>query len=272
MKKMLAMTAMVLFSFSCNRNDEARVAPQTRPEEPDAQLTRTAPEKTAPAEWDYEHSTSQNAGLFRHSGKTQSPIDIITRKTILGPLPDIGFQYSDLKLTEVNTGHTVEVLETGHNSIQINDATYAFQQLHFHAHSEHAVNGQYRAMELHLVHQNETTGKRVVLGVFIEPGAPNPSFQQVLDHLPDAVNVPKETHITFQLADWLPASKQYYTYAGSLTTVPFSEGLDWYVFKEPIHVSQAQIDAFTAKFHHNARPLQHLVGRKVYEKQGAPLQ
>jgi carbonic anhydrase len=94
----------------------------------------------------------------------------------------------------------------------------------------------------------------------------------VLDHLPDAVNVPKETHITFRLADWLPASKQYYTYAGSLTTVPFSEGLDWYVFKEPIHVSQAQIDAFTAKFHHNARPLQHLVGRKVYEKQGAPLQ
>jgi carbonic anhydrase len=127
-------------------------------------------------------------------------------------------------------------------------------------------------MELHLVHKNEATGKRVVLGVFIEPGPANPLFQHVLDHLPDAVDEPVHTKISFQLADWLPSSKEYYTYAGSLTTEPFSAGLDWYVFKEPIYLSQAQIDAFVAQFHHNARPLQHLFGRKVYEMQGSTLQ
>jgi carbonic anhydrase len=272
MKKVFAMTALALFSFACDRNEEAHVAPQTRPEGQNAQLARKSADQPAPADWDYERTTSAKAGLFKHKGKNQSPINIITKKTILGPLPDISFQYSDLELTEVNTGHTVEVEETSHNSIQINDSTYAFKQLHFHAHSEHAVNGQYRAMEMHLVHMNELTGKRVVLGVFIEPGAPNPLFQQVLDHLPAAVNEPVETHISFHLADWLPVSKDYYTYAGSLTTEPFSEGLDWYVFKEPIRLSQDQINAFVAKFHHNARPLQHLVGRKVYEKQGNTLQ
>ncbi len=268
MKKTLALTALVLFCFACDRNEEARVAPQTLPKQHNAQLSR----KSAPADWDYEHTTFAKTGSLKHKGKNQSPINIVTKKTILKPLPAINFQYSALELTEVNTGHTVEVEETGDNGIEINDSTYSFKQLHFHAHSEHAVDGQYRAMELHLVHQNELTGKRVVLGVFIEPGAPNPLFQQVLDHLPATANEPVETHLLFQLADWLPASKEYYTYAGSLTTEPFSEGLDWYVFKEPIRLSPDQINAFVAKFHHNARPLQHLVGRKVFEQQGNTIQ
>ncbi len=272
MKQFFAMTALALFALSCNRNEEAHVTPQTHPEKQNARLARPSTHQTVPADWDFEHAASSNGKFAKRSGKTQSPIDILTKKTILKPLPAIGFQYSALELTEINTGHTVEVVETGHNTIQINDSTYAFQQLHFHAHSEHAVNGQYRAMELHLVHKNEATGKRVVLGVFIEPGASNPLFQHVLDHLPAVVDEPVHTQISFQLADWLPASKEYYTYAGSLTTEPFSEGLDWYVFKEPIHLSPAQIDAFVAQFHHNARPLQHLVGRKVYETQGNTLQ
>lgn len=268
MKKVLAMTALALFSFSCNSDEEARIAPENHLETSNAQLRQTS-NQTAPADWDYEHSKSQNAGpkAGKHKGKTQSPINIITKKTILAPLPDIGFQYSALEMTVVNTGRTVDVVETGNNTIAINNTTYAFQQLHFHAHSEHAINGQFSAMEMHLVHKNVTTGKTVVLGVFIEPGEQNTLFQQVLDNLSTTVDEHVETGIIYQLADWLPVSKAYYSYNGSLTTDPFSEGLDWYVFKEPIHLSQAQIDAFIAIFNNNARPLQPLVGRKVYEQQ-----
>lgn len=38
-------------------------------------------------------------------------------------------------------------------------------------------------------------------------------------------------------ADFLPASRNYYHYMGSLTTVPCTEGVKWIVFEEPIYVS-----------------------------------
>ncbi len=73
MKKMLAMTALALFSFSCSRHEEARVTPKTRPEEPNAHHLGTSPDQTAPAAWDYEPGTGQHARLLKHSGKEPGP-------------------------------------------------------------------------------------------------------------------------------------------------------------------------------------------------------
>ena len=63
----------------------------------------------------------------------------------------------------------------------------------------------------------------------------------------------------------LPADKTFFTYAGSLTTPPCTEGITWYVLKAPIEMSAAQIAAFTKLEHlgHTNRPLQNLGGRAV---------
>ena len=56
--------------------------------------------------------------------------------------------------------------------------------------------------------------------------------------------------------------------SGSVTAAPptCSEGVRWLVMKEPVHVSQAQIDAFKAVMHHpNNRPVQPLNGRLVLQ-------
>ncbi|MFZ8541732.1 carbonic anhydrase family protein [Klebsiella quasipneumoniae] len=51
----------------------------------------------------------------------------------------------------------------------------------------------------------------------------------------------------------------------NFATVP-SEGVRWLVMKEPVQVSQAQIDAFKAVMHHpNNRPVQPLNGRLVLQ-------
>jgi carbonic anhydrase len=64
----------------------------------------------------------------------------------------------------------------------------------------------------------------------------------------------------------LPAKRDYYRFSGSLTTPPCSEGVRWLVMKEPVQVSQAQIDAFKAVMHHpNNRPVQALNGRLVLQ-------
>ena len=50
------------------------------------------------------------------------------------------------------------------------------------------------------------------------------------------------------------------------TTPPCSEGVRWLVMKQPVQVSQAQIDAFKAAMHHpNNRPVQPLHGRLVLQ-------
>ena len=47
---------------------------------------------------------------------------------------------------------------------------------------------------------------------------------------------------------------------------PCSEGVRWLVMKEPVQVSQAQLDAFKAVMHHpNNRPVQPLNGRLVLQ-------
>lgn len=64
-------------------------------------------------------------------------------------------------------------------------------------------------------------------------------------------------------ADLLPSSLSYQSYAGSLTTPPCSEAVKWNVMVEPIELSEAQIETFSALYQVNARPVQPTNGRQI---------
>jgi carbonic anhydrase len=61
----------------------------------------------------------------------------------------------------------------------------------------------------------------------------------------------------------LPIRKAYYSYEGSLTTPPCSEGVKWNIFVEPMTISEEQIEAFEKFYQVDARPLQPINNRKV---------
>merc|ERR1712037_969091 len=44
------------------------------------------------------------------------------------------------------------------------------------------------------------------------------------------------------------AMKDFYSYDGSLTTPPCTEGIKWTVFKEPMNISEEQVNAYTQHF------------------------
>ena len=51
---------------------------------------------------------------------------------------------------------------------------------------------------------------------------------------------------TMSLNDWIPmydpmSINKFYRYMGGLTTPPCSEVVNWFVFEDPIYVSQAQV-------------------------------
>ena len=76
-------------------------------------------------------------------------------------------------------------------------------------------------------------------------------------------------------ADVLPQQRSYYTYSGSLTTPPCSEGVRWFVLKDPVFVSQEAIDNLHLiislfpgydGYDKNNRPVRPLNGRAVLDR------
>jgi hypothetical protein len=111
-------------------------------------------------------------------------------------------------------------------------------------------------MEVHFVHQNDAGGLAVV-GAWLESGSENEAFAPVFNNLPAAESEPEAVaDATVNADELLPADRSYYRFNGSLTTPPCSENVKWIMLNEPIELSQAQIDAFTAIFNDNYRPVQ----------------
>ena len=59
------------------------------------------------------------------------------------------------------------------------------RHFHFHAPSEHTVDGEHFPMEMHFVHQS-ADGALAVVGVLLEQGAANPGITPLWAQLPEA--------------------------------------------------------------------------------------
>ncbi|HHH55314.1 MAG TPA: carbonic anhydrase family protein [Bacteroidetes bacterium] len=195
-------------------------------------------------------------------GKSQSPIDIQTTnvkndKELSSP----EFHYSDSKVDIINNGHTVQFNVTGDNFVKLNGKDYKLLQFHYHALSEHTIDGKHFPMEVHFVHKNSDSDFAVI-GAMIKEGKPNQLFEKYLEHFPTDKGEYKSDE-TFNILNLLPENKSYFYYSGSLTTPPCSEVVNWYVLKTPIEASKDQIVKFSKILNNNYRPVMPLNGRAV---------
>lgn len=193
------------------------------------------------------------------SGKMQSPIDIVTKNAekMTEDSGTISLDYGkDIKGVE-NNGHSIQVSDGG--KAQINGRNFELTQFHFHAESEHTVDGKHYPVEAHFVNTSQD-GRVAVIGVFFKEGSENKGFQEVLDDVKNEKSDP----IT-DLDTMIPQNKSYYHYLGSLTTPPLNENVEWYVMKEPVEVSTKQIEDFKKLYSHNNREIQPLNDRVIVE-------
>lgn len=77
------------------------------------------------------------------------------------------------------------------------------------------------------------------------------------------VSPDRATQATIPWNGMVPTDLSAFNYQGSLTTPPCGQPVNWFVARQPITMSQAQIDAFTAHYDHNNRPLQPHNGRAI---------
>ena len=195
-------------------------------------------------------------------GQRQSPIDI--REGIKVDLEPVQFDYRPSAFRIIDNGHTVQV-NVGDSSITLTGKTYELVQFHFHRPSEEKVNGRNFDMVAHLVHKADD-GSLAVVAVLMERGDENPFIQTLWNNMPLEKNVSVSPPAPIiNPASLLPANRNYYTYMGSLTTPPCTEGVLWLVMKQPVQVSQDQINIFSRLYRNNARPIQPAASRLIKE-------
>lgn len=199
------------------------------------------------------------------TGTSQSPIDITNASQ--SDVADIAFHYAPASLTIVNNGHTVQVDypdPKDSSYIEVGGNRYDLQQFHFHAPSEHEINGALAEMELHLVHKS-AEGKLAVVGVLWQVGAENTALMPVWAHLPTTEGPKTDLEDEVNAAALLPADHTTFQYSGSLTTPPCSEDVSWFVMAQQAELSADQLAAFTAIYDGNRRPVQPLNERELVE-------
>jgi carbonic anhydrase len=197
------------------------------------------------------------------AGSHQSPIDI-TMPRHTKSQEHLVFQYQSATVRALDNGHTIQVNVPPGSDLHLNGKTYRLGQFHFHDPSEHRLDGRTFPLEMHLVHQ-DAKGHVAVIAVLVEAGAPNESLAAIWTMLPTKVGEAGSER-TLHPQGLLPASTHHFSYHGSLTTPPCTEGVQWIVLRDPITMSAEQIGQFISVIGRNARPIQPLHGRWIREE------
>jgi len=205
----------------------------------------------------------------------QSPVDLVPAGAITSVLPHSCFRYDDTQFVVLNNGHVVQVPYEQGSVIRVGPNlpdSYQLVQFHFHAPSEHTINGTLADAELHLVHQN-ALGQFAAVGVLlvIDDAHANPLFDTIMFGAPLS---PGQNNLggTINAKDLLPKSRSYYTYTEALTYPPCTEGVLWFVMAQPVAISTAAVNQLHlivsmfpdyGGYPNNNRPVRPLNGRAV---------
>lgn len=225
-------------------------------------------------EWSYEGNSGPQAWSKMYpnaKGMHQSPININTDSAVFDArllANSLCVNYQEDSCHQIkNTGHTFQVDACPNNKSTIkggpvNDE-YRFIQFHMHwgdtieRGSEHLINDEHFAAELHFVNWNHTLYSTpemasnsntndglVVMAKFVKVGQFNFEFEK-LSKCMEAIHLANQ-HVNVDHIDIMKfLSKNlsdYWTYSGSLTTPPCTECVQWIIFKEPLEISKDQLE------------------------------
>ncbi|KXS20663.1 carbonic anhydrase [Gonapodya prolifera JEL478] len=196
-------------------------------------------------------------------GRRQSPINLSSESARLNSSAPIVFKYPRKFGAKVaNLGHTVEVIAPEDSALIVRDGVeYSLVQMHLHSPSEHHVTSHARSAEVHLVHRS-ASGDVQVLAMFLDEDLDSPHvapawFRQWKDLAPVKVGLdnaaPAPALPVGALAKTFATLGPFWTYEGSLTTPPCTEGVGWIVANTSVRVSARLLRELTSLMPFNAR-------------------
>jgi carbonic anhydrase len=196
------------------------------------------------------------------SGRQQSPIDLMGGRPLrYSPLT---FRYRSNALSVHHDGRSVRVDYPPGSYLVAGGREYQLTGFHFHVPGEHRINGVAADMELQLEHRDRQ-GRIAVVAVPMRAGRRmNSTLSRIWEHMPGSGGQSfygRQTGINPLFL--LPSDRSYFSYVGSLTEPPCSEGIEWFVLTEALEVDQSYVRRLAQVVGSNARPVQALNDRQV---------
>ncbi len=224
----------------------------------------------AAANWSYTGKTGpQSWGKLDPSyaacakGHEQSPIDIRGAK-LDKTLKPIEFHYLSGPVTLENTGQTIVAHVDRGSYIMVDGVRYDLVSFDFRHPAEEPVKGRFSDMSIHLLHRS-ADGKMAIVAVRLveDRSMGNAILAMLWEHLPKVAHKSETITDMVNPGGLLPADRSYWTYTGSLTTPPCTEGVQWFVFEQELGISRTQLRTFSDMFKMNTREPQDAHGRKI---------
>ncbi len=257
--------------------------------------------------WDYSLK-GNNWECGCNEGAEQSPIDIPDISNVIESSASPYFTFNNIEAKspvtsidgELKTQENIKIkyfknaIRILHNDIgkivTLDGSVYIGEEIVFHTPAEHKINGKKMDMEMQIIYYGRSKGdiaKQVVLSFLFQRRAG--VYNKFLEDL-DIFNLPNETNPVKEIKNNLYIPKifynsdedmdlkakpfSFYTYQGSLTMPPCSEGTIHYVISEPIPLGSVVIQLFREALKkenssengllNNSRKTQPLNGRKVF--------
>eukprot|EP00929_Paragymnodinium_shiwhaense_P049914 TRINITY_DN25171_c0_g1_i1.p1 TRINITY_DN25171_c0_g1~~TRINITY_DN25171_c0_g1_i1.p1 ORF type:complete len:943 (-),score=195.17 TRINITY_DN25171_c0_g1_i1:266-3094(-) len=179
---------------------------------------------------------------------------------------------NSLMIANQQMGYIEQINSEGHSEF------YQLAQVQLHMPSEHLVDGKQFHAELQITHARQVSVEELdkndllVVSIMLDIGVhENALLNQLL--FPAGPGGPPQVH-EYKVSDY-PVDLMralgpvldgnFYTYNGSLTTPPCTEGVKWFVFETPQSISTLQWLYFKKYFANpaNNRPLQETNGRRL---------
>lgn len=131
--------------------------------------------------------------------------------------------------------------------------TYNTINLHFHSDSEHTIHGVQYPLEAHIVHQ-ATDGSFLVIGILFDDGGRgdcltsmpsrrgrNSAFEEILVNVErNVTQFTVDTGAFLEIGRYMDYSVSFCTYAGSLTTPPCTETVQWFLAGRRQNINRSQ--------------------------------
>jgi carbonic anhydrase len=165
----------------------------------------------------------------------QSPINIISSVefVITPPIGFLNIQYkTETIVSELNNknGHVDFATSNPDYITSYNGHDYKLLQYHVHIPAEHQINGKIYNAEVHFVHKDEQSNEYLVIAIFLDSTIDNNVFDEAIY---EAGITNTNTTVSIDMSKLSDVfSSDYFTYAGSLTTDPFSADVTWVVFTQ----------------------------------------
>lgn len=157
---------------------------------------------------------------------------------------------------------------TTHPSFTYDNDTVYLKGWHIHAPADHSVGGDRSKAELHLVHVDASGHEAAVMAIRLDPGNFNSTFFSQLPSMIGFDEMDIVTPTTMEMESLLQGVlffNEFWTYQGSLTSPPCTEGIRWFVARQILFTGVEQMQAILGASTYSARAEQEVWQHRINE-------